>query len=121
MRTAITALLQGLFVLALMQDSAYAADEYAVHVFKCPPSVNVKFNWQNKIQANPEFGLAGGADGRVANFKGSAVQMGINSISCVYSIDKEGAMAGGYIYKVKRKIINCTGQPGPEVKCNLKD
>jgi hypothetical protein len=42
-----------------------------------------------------------------------------NTVQCLYKIPQTVFQAP-YVYKVHRKIIGCTGQPGPSVECKLK-
>ena len=108
---------------ALPSGVASAADDYVVHTFKCPQSTTVKFNWANKVQANPDFPLSPGHDnlGRFAEFAKSAVILANNTVQCQYNVPplQENFLAW-YIYKVPRKILSCTGQPGRHITCKLK-
>jgi len=95
--------------------------------FKCPQSTTVKFNWANKIQANPDFPLSPSYENltRSARFTGSVVYTDSNELVCLYVVSQAPTgwawlLTAPYVYKVPRKIVSCTGQPGPQITCKLK-
>lgn len=111
-----------LLVLAVALPSAPSAEEYAVHTFKCPPTTTFKANWKNKIETQPtDFPLSPSYENLThsASFKESAVNVGANTVQCLYVLSGT-AIQAPYIYKVHRPIVGCTGQPGPTIECRLK-
>ncbi|MBI2155619.1 MAG: hypothetical protein HYU26_01725 [Candidatus Rokubacteria bacterium] len=106
---------------ALASGPASAADDYVVHTFKCPDLTHVRLNWTNKISANPDFPVAKEYENlrHSAKFKESAVSVSDNTVRCLYVLG-DTVFQAPYVYKVHRKILGCTGQPGKEMKCNLK-
>ncbi|OGK94263.1 MAG: hypothetical protein A2W08_14845 [Candidatus Rokubacteria bacterium RBG_16_73_20] len=122
LKALVCALLLGAAVLAApAEHPAAAADEYVVHKFKCPNITTVKLNWANKINANPDFPVSKSYENLThsAGFKASSVNVAENTVGCLYVIPQTVFQAP-YVYKVQRKILSCTGQPGPEITCNLK-
>ncbi len=112
-----------LVVLAVaVPSSAPSAQESVGHIFKCPPQIGVKANWKNKIETQPtDFPLSPSYENLThsAPFKESSVDLGGNTVRCVYVLAQSQIQAP-YVYKVHRKIISCTGQPGPTIDCKLK-
>jgi hypothetical protein len=101
---------------------APSAQESVGHIFRCPPQIMVKANWKNKIETQPtDFPLASAYENLAhsAPFKESSVNVGANTVQCVYVL-AQSAIQAPYVYKVHRKIISCTGQPGPTIDCKLK-
>jgi hypothetical protein len=120
-RSAFALVLVGLVVAAFPAARATAADEYVVHKFKCPSITTVKLNWANKISANPDFPVSKSYENLThsAQFTTSSVNLAENTVGCLYVIPQTVFQAP-YVYKVHRKILSCTGQPGPEITCHLK-
>jgi hypothetical protein len=112
----------GLAVLAVaLPSGAPSAEEYVVHIFKCPPQTTVKFNWKNKIDTQPtDFPVVPDFDNvtHYAQFKESAVNLGANTVQCLYHMT--GNYQVPYLYKVHRKIIYCEGVPSANISCRLK-
>ena len=117
------AIVLSLVVLAVtLPGGVVSAQEYAVHTFKCPATTSVKLNWKNKIETQPtDFPVSPSYENltQSAAFRESAVNVGENTVQCLYVIPQTVFQAP-YVYKVHRKIISCTGQPGPTITCNLK-
>jgi hypothetical protein len=98
------------------------AQEYVVHVFKCPNTTTVRLNWKNKIETQPtDFPLLPSYENlqHAAHFKESAVNVSANTVQCLYVVPQT-VLQAPYVYKVHRKIIGCTGTPGPTIECRLK-
>ena len=113
MRMVTYASMVAILVVALANGVATAADgdDYAVHTFTCPPEVQFKMNWANKVGANPSFKVRNDNQTFSAFFR-SSEQNG-NTVSCVYIVP--GNTTGNnpvqavYEYDVHRKIISCSG------------
>jgi hypothetical protein len=110
-------------VAAALPSGAPSAQDYAIHTFKCPNLTSLKLNWPNKIETQPtDFPIAPNFDNQTwhPQFKESAVNVDANTVQCLYSLAPATYLQAPYIYKVHRKIISCTGQPGPTIECRLQ-
>ena len=106
----------------ILPSAAVAVDEYVMAKIECPEKTVMKRNWKDKIGADPTFSVAKIYE-KVEwypSFKksGQSGQM----ITCIYGDpnhpDQPDAVQ--YMYKVKRKILGCTGMPGRILECKLK-